>query len=237
MREKTEHLFKFLFGAGTGPDRMPLWGRLVQGHLVNVPGNLRVRKRAHAVETDGLDTQPGYPYFSFPCFCGSTGRTSFNIKDGFMSKEYDPRMHTAEHTLSGVLIRHYGCPRCFSTHINANKSKVDFHFPHDLSPEEVKSLTEEVNRELARDLPVVARDMPRDEAARKFNLSRLPESAGDTLRIVYIGDPDSPEGALDACPCIGEHVSHTAECGTFVWVSHEWKPDDGVLRIRFKLEH
>lgn len=146
-------------------------------------------------------------------------------------------MHTAEHTLSGVLIRRYGCPRCFSTHINANKSKVDFHFPHDLSPEEVKSITEEVNAVLARDLPVVARDMDRNEAAKKFNLSRLPESAGDTLRIVYVGDPDSPEGALDACPCIGEHVAHTAECGTFIWVSHEWKSDDGgVLRIRFKLD-
>ena len=68
-----------------------------------------------------------------------------------MSKEYDPRMHTAEHALSGVLIRRYGCPRCFSTHINANKSKVDFHFPHDLSSDEVKSITEEVNAALARD--------------------------------------------------------------------------------------
>ena len=157
--------------------------------------------------------------------------------DGIMSKEYDPRMHTAEHALSGVLIRRYGCPRCFSTHINANKSKVDFHFPHDLSAEEVASITAEVNEVLARDLPVVARNMPREEAARLFNLSRLPESAGDTLRIVSIGDPDSPEGCVDSCPCIGEHVSHTAECGSFRWVSHEWKPDDGgMLRIRFKLD-
>lgn len=154
-----------------------------------------------------------------------------------MSKEYDPRMHTAEHTLSGVLIRLYGCPRCFSTHINANKSKVDFHFPHDLSAEEAAGIAEEVNHVLQSDLPVVARDMPRDEAAKLFSLSRLPESAGDTLRIVYIGSPDTPESVVDACPCIGEHVSHTAECGRFLWVSHEWKSDKGgVLRIRFKLE-
>ena len=99
-----------------------------------------------------------------------------------MSKEYDPRMHTAEHTLSGVLIRRYGCPRCFSTHINSNKSKVDFHFPHDLSAEEVQSITDEVNAVFAADMPVVARDMPRDEAARIYSLTRLPEGAGDTLR-------------------------------------------------------
>ena len=67
-------------------------------------------------------------------------------------------------------------------------------------------------------------------------IGRIEKLPGDTLRIVFIGDPEAPGGALDACPCIGEHVAHTAECGTFVWVSHEWKPDDGgVLRIRFKL--
>ena len=95
--------------------------------------------------------------FSFAVFCGSTCRTLFIIKEGVMSKEYDPRMHTAEHALSGVLIRRYGCPRCFSTHINANKSKVDFHFPHDLSPEDASSIADEVNRGTC---PRSARDSP-----------------------------------------------------------------------------
>ena len=156
-----------------------------------------------------------------------------------MAKEYDPRMHTAEHALSGILIRRYGCPRCFSTHINANKSKVDFRFPHDLTPDEAASLAAEVNAIIKADLPVITREMPRDEAARTYSLNRLPESAGDTLRIVFIGDPDQPETVLDSCPCIGEHVTRTSECGEFIWVSHEWKQDDegegGVLRIRFKL--
>ena len=153
-----------------------------------------------------------------------------------MAKEYDPRMHTAEHALSGILIRRYGCPRCFSTHINANKSKVDFRFPHDLTPEEVQSIAAEVNSIITADLPVTARPMPREEAAQKYSLGRLPEAAGDTLRIVYVGDPDQPETVLDSCPCIGEHVARTSECGEFIWVSHEWKADDGgVLRIRFKL--
>ncbi len=66
----------------------------------------------------------------------------------------------------------------------------------------------EVNAVLARHLDVTALPMPRDEAARRFNLSRLPDSAGDTLRIVYVGDPADP---ADACPCIGEHVANTAD--------------------------
>lgn len=96
-----------------------------------------------------------------------------------------------------------------------------------------------MNAVIKADLPVIAREMPRDEAARTYSLNRLPESAGDTLRIVFIGDPDQPETVLDSCPCIGEHVTRTSECGEFIWVSHEWKQDDegegGVLRIRFKL--
>ncbi|MBQ4615282.1 MAG: hypothetical protein IJB29_01010 [Mailhella sp.] len=156
-----------------------------------------------------------------------------------MAKEYDPRMHTAEHILSGVLIRRFGCPRCFSTHINSDKTKVDFRFPQALNAQEASEIAAAVNDVIRADLPVVAREMPRDEAAQIFNLTRLPESAGDTLRIVYIGDPDQPESVMDSCPCIGQHVSHTGECGEFLWVSHEWKPggegEDGVLRIRFKL--
>ncbi len=115
-----------------------------------------------------------------------------------MSKDYDPRMHSAEHVLNGVMMRRYGCPRCFSTHINPKKSKVDFHFPDDLTDEDVRAVEAEVNAVLARHLDVTALPMPRDEAARRFNLSRLPDSAGDTLRIVYVGDPADP---ADACPC------------------------------------
>ena len=40
---------------------------------------------------------------------------------------------------------------------------------------------------------------------RAFNLSRLPEDAGENIRIVTIGD-------YDTCPCIGPHVDvHRAD--------------------------
>ena len=153
-----------------------------------------------------------------------------------MAKAYDPVMHTAEHVLNGVMVRRFGCARCFSTHINSGKSKVDFRFPRDLSGEEARAVEAEVNAELAEGHAVTARFMPRDEAARRFNLSRLPESAGKNLRIVHVGDPDSP---VDACPCIGEHVENTLRCGRFAWCSHDFTPPregerEGVLRVRFR---
>lgn len=159
-----------------------------------------------------------------------------------MAKDYDCPMHTAEHVLNSVIMHHFGSQRCFSTHINPKKSKVDFHFSRALTDDEARQIEADVNAVLARNLPVNEHFMPRTEAATLFNLDRLPESAGDTLRIICVGDPtlltaprENPgsAGLVDACPCIGQHVSHTNECGQFTLVSHEF--NDGVLRVRFKV--
>lgn len=69
--------------------------------------------------------------------------------------------------------------------------------------------------------------MPREEASQQFNLSRLPEEAGETLRIIRIGD-------YDACPCSGAHVANSDDIGGFRIISTGY--ENGVLRIRFKLE-
>ncbi|MCK7526427.1 MAG: hypothetical protein MZV64_56925 [Ignavibacteriales bacterium] len=66
----------------------------------------------------------------------------------------------------------------------------------------------------------------RDEAINNFKLSQLPDDAGDTIRIIKIGD-------YDTCPCSGVHVSSTKEIGAFQIISTSF--EDGVLRIRFKL--
>lgn len=144
-----------------------------------------------------------------------------------MGKHYDdPRMHTAEHVLNSVMVRRFGCERCFSSHINPGKSKCDYHFPRPLEETECREIEEAVNAVLSTGTPVSEEYMSRKEAEALFNLARLPESAGDTLRIVRIG-------AYDACPCIGLHVRNTEEVGVFRFISHEW--NDGILRVRFKL--
>ncbi len=136
------------------------------------------------------------------------------------------RMHTAEHVLNQAMGRLLGCARAFGTHINAKKSKCDYRFPRPLTDAEARAVQDEVNAALGRGLAVSETLLPRDEAARRFDLSRLPETAGDPLRIVLVGD-------YDACPCIGEHVASTAEVGALRLTTHDW--EDGVLRLRFKL--
>ncbi len=142
-------------------------------------------------------------------------------------KEYpDLRMHTAEHLLNQTMVRMFGCGRAFSSHIEKKKSKCDYKFHRDLSAGEKAELEKLVNDAVLSDMPVREDFLARKEAEKKFDLGRLPEEAGETLRIVKIGD-------YDACPCIGRHVGSTAEIGAFRIVSTGF--ENGTLRVRFKL--
>jgi Ser-tRNA(Ala) deacylase AlaX len=143
-----------------------------------------------------------------------------------MPKTIDPPMHSAEHILNQAMVRQYGCERCFSAHIERKKSKCDYHFERPLSKQERQSLENEVNQVISADLPVTAGVISVAKARQRYNLSRLPEDAGEFIRIVRIGE-------YDHCPCIGAHVDSTSEIGTFRITSTTYK--DGVLRIRFKL--
>lgn len=136
-------------------------------------------------------------------------------------------MHSAEHILNQTMVRILGCGRCFSAHINPKKSKCDYKFTRDLTEAEASEIESMVNRTISRNLDVTEEFVSREAAQSEFNLKRLPEGAGDDIRIVRIGD-------YDACPCIGSHVDNTQEIGTFVLGSHSF--EDGVLRLRFKLK-
>lgn len=136
------------------------------------------------------------------------------------------RMHSAEHLLNGTMVRMFDCQRCFSAHLNKKKSKVDYHFPRALTTEEITEIETRVNAEIDKDLPMNEEMMDRTEAGKLFNLDRLPESAGDKVRIIRIGD-------YDAVPCIGDHVRSSAEIKPFRITTTDFS--DGVLRIRFKL--
>ncbi|HXG00428.1 MAG TPA: hypothetical protein VNL69_06565 [Bacteroidota bacterium] len=143
-----------------------------------------------------------------------------------MPKEYDPRMHSAEHILNQTMVRMFGCGRSFSMHLEKKKSKCDYHFDRNLTQEEIQEIERRVNDVIQTDALVREEFLTRAEASTQFDLSRLPEQSGDSVRIIRIGD-------YDACPCIGQHVKSTKDIGVFriISTSHE----NGVLRIRFKL--
>ena len=152
-----------------------------------------------------------------------------------MAKAYDPCMHTAEHVLNQTMIRLFGCGRSYSSHLNADKSKCDYHFSHPLSDQDARELETQINVILAEDLPVRTEFVSRGEAQKLVSLTKLPDTvATDPDQLVRVGD-------YDLCPCIGEHVAHTGEVGVFQLISHDFTPSGeeqnlGRLRIRFRVK-
>lgn len=134
--------------------------------------------------------------------------------------------HTAEHLLNATMVRMFGCPRSRNAHVERKKSKCDYILDVEPTPEQVAEVEAEVNKAIAANLEVTIEFMPREQAAEIVDLSKLPEDASQTLRIVRIGD-------YDACACIGAHVNNTSEIGTFQIISHTFA--DGVWRLRWKV--
>jgi alanyl-tRNA synthetase len=143
-------------------------------------------------------------------------------------KNYDPKMHSAEHLLNGTMVKMFNRGRSFSNHIEKKKSKCDYHFDRDLTDVEIKRIEESVNEQITRNLKVTEEFLSREDAEKEFNMEKLPEDAGDVIRVINIGD-------YDRCLCSGEHINSTAEIGGFRIVSTSF--DDGVLRVRFKLKN
>lgn len=134
--------------------------------------------------------------------------------------------HSCEHILNGTMVKMFGCPRSKNAHIERKKSKCDYLLDNEPTAEQVAAVEAKVNEEIAKNHDVTVEFMSRDEAGKIVDLSKLPEDASETLRIVRIGD-------YDACACIGAHVSNTSEIGTFKIISHSFA--DGVWRLRWKI--
>lgn len=141
-------------------------------------------------------------------------------------KEYPP-MHSAEHILNQTMVRMFGCPRSKSSHIEKKKSKCDYTISENITPEIVTEIENRVNEQIGKHLHITESFVKLNEVPAFVDLSKLPDSVSDTLRLISIGD-------YDVCACIGEHVKNTSEIGTFKIISYDF--NEGKLRIRFKLE-
>jgi len=141
-------------------------------------------------------------------------------------KLYACDMHTAEHILNQTMVRMFNCGRSMNAHIERKKSKCDYMLAEAPTPEQVEAIVLKVNEVIDMQLPVVEELMSRSEAATLVDLSKLPDDASQTLRIIKVGD-------YDACACIGQHVTNTSEIGKFEIISHDF--ENGRWRVRFKL--
>ncbi|WP_099292381.1 MULTISPECIES: hypothetical protein [unclassified Butyricimonas] len=137
-----------------------------------------------------------------------------------------PAMHTAEHILNSQMVKYFHCERAFSAHIEKKKSKCDYYFTTSPTPEDIATVEQAVNDIIQQNINVEEIFYPKDKVPSSISIERLPDPSVDTVRVIRIGD-------YDQCACIGEHVTNTAEIGTFRIISHDF--NEGVLRVRFKV--
>ena len=138
------------------------------------------------------------------------------ILNAHNKSEFEPA-HTAEHILNRAMVDMFGCPRSRNAHVERKKSKCDYILETCPTDEQVAAIEAKVNDVIHAALPVTIRFVSRDEAAGIVDLSKLPEDASETLRIVSIG----------------AHVSNTSEIGEFKIISHDF--NDGIWRVRWKV--
>jgi Ser-tRNA(Ala) deacylase AlaX len=139
-----------------------------------------------------------------------------------------PPAHTAEHLLNQTMIRMFGCGRSFEAHVERKKSKMSFHLERKPTRQQEKEIEQRMNELIDADLPVMFEIARRDELPEGVELSRLPADAGDTIRLVRIGD-------YDVCPCIGKHVRSTSQIGHFEMLGTNWDEHEHSFRVRFKI--
>ena len=142
------------------------------------------------------------------------------------NKTYYPPMHTAEHILNQTMDRMFGCGRSFNSHIERKKSKCDYRVNRPLSDEEISIIEAKVNEIIRSNAEVSEEFISLEEAKARYNLSKLPDDAGSTIRIIKVGD-------YDACPCSGVHVKNTSEIPLFQIASASFENE--AVRLRFKL--
>ena len=135
------------------------------------------------------------------------------------------RHHTVTHVLHAILRRRIGDHvRQAGSLVAPDRMRFDFSSPTALGPEEIRSIEDEANEWVLRDLPVTKEVVPIAEARARGAMALFGEKYGDTVRVVTIGDGESIE------LCGGCHVDRTGEIGAVRIVS-ESSAAAGVRRI------
>ena len=108
--------------------------------------------------------------------------------------------------------------------VNSDQLRFDFSHFAKMTEAEVAAVEGLVNEKIRENIPVIIREMPKDEALKLGAMALFGEKYGDTVRVVTI----DPTYSVELCG--GTHVGATGELG-FFRIKHEGAVAAGVRRI------
>ena len=145
------------------------------------------------------------------------------------NSEIETKYHTATHLLNAALKAVIG-PTVHQkgSNITDERMRFDFSCDHKLTEEEKKKTEDLVNKWIQEDLPVVCKEMKKEDAIKSGAECMFIEKYPDVVTVYEIGDVSKEL-------CGGPHVKHTGEIGKFK-IKKEEASSAGVRRIKAVVE-
>ncbi|MGH9443644.1 MAG: alanine--tRNA ligase, partial [Thermoanaerobaculia bacterium] len=121
--------------------------------------------------------------------------------------------HTGTHLLHAALRAVLGdSARQMGSLVAADRLRFDYAARSPLTPEQIREIEDQVNREILLDKPVAKEVVAREEADKKGAIAFFGEKYGDRVRVVSV-----PGYSVELCG--GCHVPSTGEIGAFKIIS------------------
>lgn len=139
------------------------------------------------------------------------------------------KLHTATHLLNAALKDVLGDHvKQRGSNITAERLRFDFSHSEKLTDEEVNQVEALVNEWIKEDLPVIRKEMPKEEAERIGAQMEFGHKYPDIVSVYFVGEPASAR-SIEFCG--GPHVGQTGEIGAFK-IQKQESVGAGLRRIK-----
>ncbi len=151
---------------------------------------------------------------------GAPGEGPFRARVDVEARRNTERNHTATHLLQAALKRVVGSHVSQAGSLVApDRLRFDFNHFSALTPAQVRSVEDDVNRAVLADFAVHKEVTSMDEARTSGAVAMFGEKYGERVRQVFVIDGDQHDVSRELCG--GCHVRRTGEIGFFRIVSEE----------------